>query len=86
MSRSFGGEWENVAGVVCGRGAGEADADGDIVDGFGFCCVGYRLHNNIVPPSSLGQKADYYLFKVSRRGSSLYSSVFFLHLPSNSRD
>ena len=28
--------WENLAGVVCGRGAGEADD----VDGWWFCCVG----------------------------------------------
>lgn len=30
-----------------------------------LCGWKYRLHNNIVPPSTLGQKADYYLFKVS---------------------
>ena len=30
-----------------------------------LCVWKYRLHNNIVPPSTLGQKADYYLFKVS---------------------
>ena len=63
---------------------GEADADD--VDGFWFCCVDHRLHNNIVPPSSLGQKADYYLFKVSLRALSLYNFVFLLHLPSNSWD
>ena len=38
---------------------------GDLLSSLVLDFISSRLYNNIVPPSQLPQKANYYLFKVS---------------------